>query len=52
MDITQEEINSLCDRVLEAIDYDIFKEDLEERTLLGEIQDIIVGNLKLEVVSE
>jgi hypothetical protein len=52
VNITQEEIDSLCNKVLEAIDYDIFKEDLEERTLLGEVQDIIVANLGLKVVPE
>ena len=34
---TEEELEELAEEILAGVDYDIFKEDLEERILLSEI---------------
>lgn len=34
---TQEELDALAEDILSGVDYDIFKEDLEDRELLDEI---------------
>jgi hypothetical protein len=49
--VTQKtKLDELCDDILEGIDYDIFKEDLEERVLMDEIAMKIVNKLKIEVI--
>ena len=39
--LTEEQLDRLADQILEAVDYDIFKEDLEERVILDNIYCII-----------
>ena len=39
--LTEEELDNLADQILEAVDYDIFKEDLENRVILDYIYCII-----------
>lgn len=43
--IKEYDIEELADTILEDIDYDIFKEDLEERVILSGIEDNIVALL-------
>ena len=49
MKISQEQMDDLCNDILEGVDYDIFKEDLEDRTSLDEIAMKIANVLNIEV---
>lgn len=52
MKITNESLSNLADEILEDIDYDLFKEDIEERELLSGIENNIKVWLNLEVIED
>ena len=50
---TEEELQGIAEDILGTVDYDIYKEDLEEREILGEIENLVSKWVKhLEVVYE
>lgn len=52
MKITKESLSNLADEILEGVDYDLFKEDMEERMLLSGIENNIRVCLNLEVTED
>ena len=38
---TDEELSKAAEDILSEVDYDIYKEDLEERNILGSIENIL-----------
>tara|TARA_R110000787_G_scaffold90783_5_gene191508 strand:- start:1582 stop:1767 length:186 start_codon:yes stop_codon:yes gene_type:complete len=38
---TDEELSKTAEDILSEVDYDIYKEDLEERNILGSIENIL-----------
>lgn len=38
---TEEELQGIAEDILGTVDYDIYKEDLEEREILGEIEYLV-----------
>ena len=50
---TEEELQGIAEDILGTVDYDIYKEDLMEREILGEIEGIVCKWVEqLEVVYE
>lgn len=50
---TEEELQGIAEDIIGTVDYDIYKEDLEEREILGKIENLVSKWVEqLEVVYE